>query len=414
MKIFATKFTQMPTADLIALMESDPSRITQVLLEASRRGVMEIIVKASELPYLTVEHINILLKCITEQTGRKMSPVIAELVFYNILNRPESIINGVKSELLMDIMSSNPKLAAVGLLSEGLTKDLVYHLVDIYELNIVAAAPWIADGTIDVGTMLKHKKSDFATGVLAFAIALMREEGVEWRNKYSGLMLTTRLVVNRTDQFMTETAKYNLNFGLANALINASEKYQQNRAMSSNLHGNQNYSVQAAIDLTRDQQHPTIIIPKLINLLARQEMSPSEVWEIVKGGHRSNKWALNQILGMPLNNNVVLQVFRASPVVAKDILTTISGYVKSGDINSMSSATFDSSAIEEITHESLNNPALKDYTLQVFPKTFFDIIPLSDQDRQIVNAQFQTKPLPTTEPDEQETYKPSSLKRLFT
>ena len=407
MKIFAANLMKMSPEQLKTLLE-DPSQISSVLLEASRRGDANIFSIASELSYLTAEHINIILKFLIEQTGKKITPEKTEFIFYEILFRPEVIIRGAKPEYLMAIMTSNPRLAAIGLLSEGLGQDLVLRLIDIYELSFTDSAPYIVSPN-------KQKPSSM---VLINMIDLMQKEKVVWRNKHSGFALTARLHYNSFDPFMTEAARHNLNFGMAQGLVYASNIYQfrENTQLTQNLKNNDNNSVKVSLSLLNEeanQQYLSEIIPRLTTLLERQELSPAEVWEVIQSRAGTGQWDVRDILEMP--DNIILKLFRYDIETAKRIISDIEAYLRYGTAEYKNEGNV---VIQTIVNSSLNNPSLREHALSSFDKNFFDSLPMTDSNRKIVEDHFKpikpSQPIQTIENTDDDDYIPFSIKKTPT
>ena len=405
MKIFATKYTKISPEELGNLMNSDPSQITPVLMEAVRRGNPEIITWASEYTYLSVEHINIILGFLMQYAGKKITPVVTELVFYNTLYRPESVIKGVKPEYLLALMSSNPKLSAIGLLSEGLTREMVERLNNMYILNDPKSVPYPSGLN-----MLQNK--NFATTILIGMIDLMREEYIEWKNQNSGFIFFPRLHRDSSDTFLTEASKYNINIGMARGLINASKMKNigQGKKLATNLSANHNSSVEAAVMIESEISGSNVglIIPKLYSLMGKGEIGTAEIWETIKGRHRENRWNLFEILSST-GQNILLGLFRSGTEIAKDILTAIGSSSEQAN-TFVRQHTNNIAPLEEMIHEALSNPMLQDHVLKSFNKQFFNALPMSEKNRQIVEKHFNPDaflPLDDTPTDD------SSLKGLF-
>jgi len=374
--IIATKgISKLSNRELkLELMAMPPVEdVKKYLQEAHKRNYQEPFEIAARDPKVIQDAYA--LKQILNSINATLPSDEAYITLKTLLSHSPDNFEGVKNEL-MSILNKSPHLVAYGLLFKGTPTDVIYNIIDKYNLNIPSKAVM---ATPDMPNDVR-KESDT---ILFHIVNFMKSEGIKWENKDSGVLLTTRLIQNNNDVFITEISKYNINIVLAEALLNASHNIR-NPTLKDNLNNNHSNSIEIAKIFTI-QSLSTEALPILINSFRNSDVDPELIWNGISNKIKLKDWSVKELFSIEENNvNIVELLINHSDNILSEIAHMLVSYINERGYSDLTEIN----SVEDFVNYCLNHPSVKDIILQL-PQTFFGKIRMTQQDREMVREHFE-------------------------
>ncbi|HUU89152.1 MAG TPA: hypothetical protein VMX17_15565 [Candidatus Glassbacteria bacterium] len=377
MKIAAKKISQMGRDELVNLAVKDSGKIESVLQQAYKKNYVDVIVSISAFQGLTYDNIRTILTCLSSIKTFTNEDKIN--VLDNLLSYPKNIIEPFIANL--NGMISNTEIAAFMLIKGGTPLDIIYKIMDVYNLLDPSHSFFInkrPKTSYESESETMYEKNSR----LLKAVEVFLEEGYMWENKDSGIILTSRLTKKPDDSFISSIAKYNLHPLIFMALNESLKSIPStgNSALQKNLAENKSKGAQLASSL-----QSVVSVPELLGLVKENPHMVHSVWDIIEEKINKSEVNIYDLFDTKYNGeNIIDFLMQKSKHIAPRIIETLKRV-------QLPNAVSLGQPLKRFVSFCINDPSLRTKILEL-PVKFFDKILMNINDREVVDRFYGIKP----------------------